>query len=76
MHHGSGWFNLGYVLLSEYIFRRPPLYARRMPERYGKCKAVIESTGSIWTKAFESNGVEEVGESDKDEGHSRESEDR
>jgi transposase len=37
------------------------LYARQMLEKYGKCKAVIESTRSIWTKtygAFESNGVE------------------
>jgi transposase len=37
------------------------LYARQMVEKYGKSRAVIESTGSIWMKtyeAFESNGVE------------------
>jgi len=35
-------------------------YAKQMVEKYGECKAVVESTGSVWTKtyeAFESNGV-------------------
>ena len=37
------------------------LYAKQMLERYGECKAVVESTGSMCMKtyeAFESNGVE------------------
>jgi len=36
-------------------------YAKQMLERYGECKAVIESTGSMCMKtyeAFESNGLE------------------
>jgi transposase len=36
-------------------------YAKQMLERYGECKAVVESTGSMCMKtyeAFESNGVE------------------
>jgi transposase len=36
-------------------------YARQTVERYGECKAVVESTGSVWMKTyeeFESNGVE------------------
>jgi len=35
-------------------------YARLIVEKYGECKAVVESTGSVWMKtyeAFEANGV-------------------
>jgi len=36
-------------------------YARLIVENYGECKAVVESTGSVWMKtyeAFESSGME------------------
>jgi len=35
-------------------------YAMQMVKKYGKCKAVVEWTGSVWMKtyeAFESSGV-------------------
>ena len=37
------------------------IFAKRVLEKYGKCKAVVESTGNMWLKtyeAFESKGVE------------------
>jgi transposase len=36
-------------------------YARQLLKKYGKCKAVVESTGNMWMKtyeAFESNGIQ------------------
>lgn len=36
-------------------------FAKRVLEKYGKCKAVVESTGNMWIKtfeAFESNGID------------------
>ncbi len=36
-------------------------FAKRILEKYGECKAVVESTGNMWLKtfeAFESNGIE------------------
>ncbi len=59
MRHGSGWFNLDSGSYPNTVFDASH-YARQMVERYGECKAVVESTGNMCMKtyeAFEVNGV-------------------